>query len=119
VEVLAGAAAVYVVRNLRRADGRADAEVNQAIEAGMVAVHDLVGTVLKDDTELRALEVSAPCENERKEEAVAFGLNEKIAVSRAEPVPNGTARRDGPGGARVGRGRVRLGMALTEQPHSP
>ena len=59
VELLAGAAVGYLVRKLRRVGGRADAELDRALDAGMDGVHDLVSTKLGDDRALEALQAQA------------------------------------------------------------
>jgi hypothetical protein len=64
VEVLAGAAAMYLVRKLRRVGGRADAEVDRALDAGMDAVHDLVTGRLGQDPAVTALRELAPAGKE-------------------------------------------------------
>jgi hypothetical protein len=64
VEVLAGAAAMYLVRKLRRVGVRADAEVDRALDAGMDAVDDLVTAKLGGDPAVTALKELAPAGKE-------------------------------------------------------
>jgi hypothetical protein len=52
------------VRKLRRIGGRADAEVDRALDAGMDAVHDLVSARLGEDPALAALEEQVPAGGE-------------------------------------------------------
>ncbi|WP_328978442.1 hypothetical protein [Streptomyces canus] len=59
VELLAGAAVGYLVRKLRRVGGRADAEVDRALDAGMDGVHDLLSTKLGQDRAIEALQAQA------------------------------------------------------------
>jgi hypothetical protein len=59
VELLAGAAVGYLVRKARRVGGRADAEVDRALDRGMDALHDLVGGALGEDGALALLEEQA------------------------------------------------------------
>ncbi|MDC2960414.1 hypothetical protein PO587_38925 [Streptomyces gilvifuscus] len=59
VELLAGAAVGYLVRKLRRVGGRADAEVDRALDAGMDGVHDLLSTKLGQDRAVEALQAQA------------------------------------------------------------
>ncbi|OIJ66021.1 hypothetical protein [Streptomyces mangrovisoli] len=55
IELLAGAAVGYLVRKLRRVAGRADAEVDQVLDTGMDAIHELVTRQLSGDTALETL----------------------------------------------------------------
>ncbi|MFC0037343.1 hypothetical protein [Actinomadura rayongensis] len=59
VEVLAGVAVGYLVRKLRRVGGRADVEVDRALDEGMDALHDAVTRRLGQDDVLRRLEAEA------------------------------------------------------------
>jgi hypothetical protein len=56
VEVVAGAAAVYLVRKLRRVGGKADAEVDRALDEGMNALHEAISRKLGPDQALARLE---------------------------------------------------------------
>lgn len=60
LELVAGAAVGYLVRKLRRVGGRADAEVDRALDAGMDAVHELVSAKLGTDPALALLSEQAP-----------------------------------------------------------
>ena len=62
VELVAGAAVGYLVRKLRRVAGRADTEVDRALDAGMDAVHELVTTKLSADPSLAMLAEQAPAD---------------------------------------------------------
>lgn len=55
IEVVAGVAAGYLVRKLRRVGGRADAEVDRALDGGVDALHALVDRVLPGDPSLARL----------------------------------------------------------------
>lgn len=55
MELIAAAAVGYLVRKLRRVGGRADAEVDRALDRSMDALHALVSRVLPDDPALARL----------------------------------------------------------------
>ncbi|MCX4632780.1 hypothetical protein [Streptomyces sp. NBC_01443] len=55
IELLAGAAVGYMVRKLRRVAGRAVEEVDQVLDTGMDAIHELVTRNLSGDTALETL----------------------------------------------------------------
>lgn len=59
LEVVVGWLAVYAWRKARRVAGRADAEVDRAIDAGMDRLHDLVSSKLHGDPALARLEAEA------------------------------------------------------------
>ncbi|POM26746.1 hypothetical protein BTM25_11520 [Actinomadura rubteroloni] len=59
VEVLAGVAVGYLVRKLRRVGGRADAEVDRALDEGMDALHGAITRRLGQDQVLQRLETEA------------------------------------------------------------
>lgn len=52
VEVAVGYAFAWLVRKVRRAAGRADAEVDRGLDAGMDRLHDLISSKLGDDPAL-------------------------------------------------------------------
>ncbi|MFB7740110.1 hypothetical protein ACFC08_38495 [Streptomyces sp. NPDC056112] len=55
IELLAGAVVGYLVRKLRRVAGRADEEVDQVLDTGMDAIHELVTRNLPGDPALETL----------------------------------------------------------------
>ncbi|WP_158997573.1 hypothetical protein [Streptomyces aureus] len=55
MELLAGAVVGYMVRKLRRVAGRADQEVDQVLDTGMDAIHELVTRNLSGDPALETL----------------------------------------------------------------
>ncbi|MBO3748760.1 hypothetical protein J5X84_21995 [Streptosporangiaceae bacterium NEAU-GS5] len=59
LELLAGYAVAYLVRKARRVAGRADAEVDRTLDAGMDRLHELIGGKLGQDRALAKLEQEA------------------------------------------------------------
>jgi len=59
IELAVGYVAAWVWRKARRIAGRADAEVDQALDAGMDRLHQLVSTKLAGDRALAQLETEA------------------------------------------------------------
>ncbi|MEU0815209.1 hypothetical protein ACWCQW_09940 [Streptomyces mirabilis] len=53
VEVAVGYAFAWLVRKARRVAGRADAEVDRGLDAGMDRLHDLISAKLGDDPALQ------------------------------------------------------------------
>jgi hypothetical protein len=111
VEVLAAAAVAYLVRKLRRVGGRADAEVDRALEAGMDALHDLVSTKLGDDAALAALQeqVTTGGESERTVRRVTDAIAEVAETDEGfaatlQQLIGDLQRRDGSAGGVVASG---------------
>jgi hypothetical protein len=80
VELVAGYLVAWAVRKARQVAGRADAEVERALDAGLDRLHELVNAKLGRDAALVRLEAEAA---ERGEVAQLTRERVRVAVQRA------------------------------------
>ncbi|MFJ4184933.1 hypothetical protein [Kitasatospora sp. NPDC089509] len=82
VEIAVGYVFAWAVRKARRVAGRADAEVDRTLDAGMDRLHDLVGRKLGEDPALRKLTEEADAglaePSERTRRRVQDSLEEAV-----------------------------------------
>ncbi|WP_405992295.1 hypothetical protein [Streptomyces sp. NBC_00986] len=90
VEIAIGYVFAWAVRKARRVAGRADAEVDLALDGAMDRVHGVVARRLGDDSELERLEAEAAAGQE--EPSALTRQRVEAAVSRAVEQDAGFAR---------------------------
>ncbi|MFJ9695579.1 hypothetical protein [Kitasatospora sp. NPDC101183] len=116
IEIAVGYVFAWAVRKAKRVAGRADGEVDRALDAGMDRLHELVGRKLGEDPALRRLDEEAaagqeqPSERTRRrvqdalEEAVEQDAGFAEALDRAVKELQAASRATGGAGGGVAVG---------------
>ncbi|MFI9100946.1 hypothetical protein ACIGXA_10485 [Streptomyces fildesensis] len=120
MEIVVGYVFAWAVRKARRVGGRADAEVDQALDAGMERLHGLVARQLGSDASLVRVEEEALAGEEltpRTRQRLALALEDEMerdavfaeTLSRAVKEVRAAA---GPGGVSAGDSGLAVGGNL-------
>ena len=89
LELVVGYLAAWAWQKARRVAGRADAEVDQALDAGMDRLHELVVRKLAGDPALTRLETEA--ESDLEAVSVSAGARERVRLALEEAAESDTA----------------------------
>lgn len=84
LELAAGWLAMYAWRKARRVAGRADAEVDRALDTGMDKLHDLVSVKLGDDPALARLTAEAEAGRELETPEISDRTRQRVLLALEE-----------------------------------
>lgn len=112
VELAVGYLAAWAWRKARRVAGRADAEVDRAVDAGLDRLHDLITVKLADDPAIKRLEGEAATDLDTIEVRDITRQRVRLAIEDAAEADEQFAARLAELVAEVRQTEQRLGIAL-------